>query len=69
MAFAIASPARLAARTSAAAPRRGSALVVRASASEPVDRRAVLGAGLAGKGGIGKLMEEKGSEKEEEKKV
>ena len=68
MAFAIASPARLAARTSAAAPRRGSALVVRASASEPVDRRAVLGAGLAGKGGIGKLMEEKGSEKEEEKK-
>lgn len=50
MAFAVASPARLAARnTTAAAPRRGSAVVVRASASEPVDRRAVLGAGLAGK--------------------
>ena len=50
MAFALASPARVAARTSAvAAPRRGSAVVVRASASEPVDRRAVLGAGLAGK--------------------
>ena len=50
MAFAVASPARLAARpTTASAPRRGSAVVVRASASEPVDRRAVLGAGLAGK--------------------
>jgi len=50
MAFALVSPARVAARASAvAAPRRGSAVVVRASASEPVDRRAVLGAGLAGK--------------------
>lgn len=49
MAFALASPARLSGRTTvAAAPRRGSALVVRASAAEPVDRRAVLGAGLAG---------------------
>lgn len=50
MAFALASPARLAGRTTAAAaPRRGSAVVVRASAAEPVDRRTVLGAGLAGK--------------------